>query len=98
MASFFFSISKSNVCCYTFESYCTINANNLLSNSNIRFSRYTNIFNILNDDNPLTKIFDGSVTLKDKKKILNSNIESLKNTITWQFTKEEYDVRKPLFE
>ena len=50
-----------NVYCYTFESYPTINANNLQSNNNTRFSRYTNIFNILNDDNPLTKILDGSV-------------------------------------
>ena len=39
-----------------------------------------------------------SNTLKDKKKILNSNIDSLKNTITWRFTKEEYDVRKSLLE
>ena len=50
-----------NVYCYTFESYPTINANNLQNNNNTRFSRYTNIFNILNDDNPLTKILDGSV-------------------------------------
>ena len=35
-----------------------------------------------------------SNTLKDKKRIINSNIDSLKSTITWQFTKEEYDVRK----
>ena len=39
-----------------------------------------------------------SETLKDKKKIINSNIDSLKNTITWQFIKEEYDVRKSLFD
>ena len=40
-----------NVYCYTFESYPTINANNLQNNNNTRFSRYTNIFNILNEDN-----------------------------------------------
>lgn len=39
-----------------------------------------------------------SNTLKDKKRIFNSNIYSLKSTITWQFTKEEYDVRKSLFD
>ena len=39
-----------------------------------------------------------SNTLKDKKMIFNSNIDSLKNTIIWQFTKEEYDVRKSLFD
>ena len=36
--------------------------------------------------------------LKDKKRIFNSNIDSLKSTITWQFIKGEYDVRKSLFD
>lgn len=32
--------------------------------------------------------------LKEKKKIINANIDTLKNTITWQFTKDEYDIKK----
>ena len=39
-----------------------------------------------------------SDTLKDKKKILNNHINSLRDTITWQFTKLEYDIKRQLAE
>lgn len=38
-----------------------------------------------------------SDTLKDKKKILNNHINSLRDTITWQFTKDEYYIKKSIF-
>ena len=39
-----------------------------------------------------------SNTLKEKKKIINANIDTLKNTITWQFNKNEYDIKMSVIE
>ena len=51
----------SNVYCYTFESFATINANNIEDTNNFDYSRYMNIFNIENDDDLMIKILDRDV-------------------------------------
>ena len=50
-----------NVYAYTFESFATINANNIEDINNFDYSRYMNIFNIENDDDLMIKLLDRDI-------------------------------------
>ena len=51
----------SNVYAYTFESFATINANNIEDANSFDYRRYTNIFNVENDDDAMIKILDRDI-------------------------------------
>ena len=51
----------SNVYAYTFESFATINANNIDDPNSFDYRRYINIFNVENDDDLMIKILDRDV-------------------------------------
>ena len=51
----------SNVYAYTFDAIATINSKNIEDTNKFNYSIYRNIFNVINDDNILTKLLDSDI-------------------------------------